>query len=97
LIPNTLAGFEPGIFCSWGERDDHYATPIEIGHAARAKLFCSTYQPHRLFVKIKLVRFRMQNISVMLNKRTSFLGKFGLGKVFMYACNDIYCCAFSQL
>jgi hypothetical protein len=23
----TLAGFEPGIFCSGGGRDDHYATP----------------------------------------------------------------------
>jgi hypothetical protein len=23
----TLAGFEPGIFCFWGGRDDHYATP----------------------------------------------------------------------
>jgi hypothetical protein len=23
----TLAGFEPGIFCSLGGRDDHYATP----------------------------------------------------------------------
>jgi hypothetical protein len=20
-------GFDPGIFCSWGERDAHYATP----------------------------------------------------------------------
>jgi hypothetical protein len=25
--PYTLAGFEPGIFCSVGGRDDHYATP----------------------------------------------------------------------
>jgi hypothetical protein len=25
--PYTLAGFEPGIFCSEGGRDDHYATP----------------------------------------------------------------------
>jgi hypothetical protein len=25
--PYTLAGFEPGIFCSVGERDDKYATP----------------------------------------------------------------------
>jgi hypothetical protein len=25
--PYTLAGFEPGIFCSGGGRDDHYATP----------------------------------------------------------------------
>jgi hypothetical protein len=23
----TQAGFEPGIFCSVGGRDDHYATP----------------------------------------------------------------------
>jgi hypothetical protein len=23
----TLAGFEPGIFCSVGGRDDHYASP----------------------------------------------------------------------
>jgi hypothetical protein len=27
LKPYTLAGFEPGIFCSVGGRDDHYATP----------------------------------------------------------------------
>jgi hypothetical protein len=27
LNPITLAGFEPGIFCSGGGRDDHYATP----------------------------------------------------------------------
>jgi hypothetical protein len=27
LKTNTLAGFEPGIFCSEGGRDDHYATP----------------------------------------------------------------------
>jgi hypothetical protein len=25
--PYTLAGIEPGIFCSVGGRDDHYATP----------------------------------------------------------------------
>jgi hypothetical protein len=25
--PCTLAGFEPGIFCSVGRRGDHYATP----------------------------------------------------------------------
>jgi hypothetical protein len=25
--PYTLAGFEPGIFCSVGGRDDHYAAP----------------------------------------------------------------------
>jgi hypothetical protein len=25
--PYTLAGFEPGIFCSVGGRDDQYATP----------------------------------------------------------------------
>jgi hypothetical protein len=25
----TLAGFEPGIFCSVGGRNDHYATPPE--------------------------------------------------------------------
>jgi hypothetical protein len=25
--PYTLAGFEPGILCSGGGRDDHYATP----------------------------------------------------------------------
>jgi hypothetical protein len=25
--PYTLAGFKPGIFCSVGGRDDHYATP----------------------------------------------------------------------
>jgi hypothetical protein len=25
--PYTLAGFEPGIFCSGGGRDSHYATP----------------------------------------------------------------------
>jgi hypothetical protein len=25
--PYTLAGFEPGIFCSVGGRDDHYGTP----------------------------------------------------------------------
>jgi hypothetical protein len=24
---DTLAGFEPGIFCSIGGRDDHYTTP----------------------------------------------------------------------
>jgi hypothetical protein len=23
--PYTLAGFESGILCSWGRRDDHYA------------------------------------------------------------------------
>jgi hypothetical protein len=28
LKPYTLAGFEPGIFCYGGGRDDHYATPI---------------------------------------------------------------------
>jgi hypothetical protein len=27
LKPHTLAGFKPGIFCSVGGRDDHYATP----------------------------------------------------------------------
>jgi hypothetical protein len=27
IKPYILAGFEPGIFCSVGERDDHYATP----------------------------------------------------------------------
>jgi hypothetical protein len=27
LKPYTLAGFEPGIFCCVGLRDDHYATP----------------------------------------------------------------------
>jgi hypothetical protein len=27
LKPYTLAGFELGIFCSVGGRDDHYATP----------------------------------------------------------------------
>jgi hypothetical protein len=27
LKPYTLAGFEPGIVCSVGGRDDHYATP----------------------------------------------------------------------
>jgi hypothetical protein len=26
LKPYTLAGFEPGIFCSVGGRDDHYTT-----------------------------------------------------------------------
>jgi hypothetical protein len=26
--PYTLAGFEPGFFCSVGGRDDHYATCI---------------------------------------------------------------------
>jgi hypothetical protein len=25
--PKNLAKFEPGIFCSVGGRDDHYATP----------------------------------------------------------------------
>jgi hypothetical protein len=25
--PHALAGFEPGIFCSGGGTDDHYATP----------------------------------------------------------------------
>jgi hypothetical protein len=25
MKPYTLAGFEPGNFCSWGGRDDHYA------------------------------------------------------------------------
>jgi hypothetical protein len=31
LLPSFFSlfwwGFEPGIFCSWGGRDDHYATP----------------------------------------------------------------------
>jgi hypothetical protein len=27
LKPYTLAGFEPGIVCFGGGRDDHYATP----------------------------------------------------------------------
>jgi hypothetical protein len=26
LKPYTVSGFEPGIFCSWGGRDDHKAT-----------------------------------------------------------------------
>jgi hypothetical protein len=30
LKPYTLAGFEPGIFCSGGGRDDRYATYCEF-------------------------------------------------------------------
>jgi hypothetical protein len=32
--PYTLGGFEPGIFCSVGGRDDHFATPLGL-----AKIF----------------------------------------------------------
>jgi hypothetical protein len=35
ILPYTLAGFEPGIFCTVGGRDDHYATP--------PGLFCKTF------------------------------------------------------
>jgi hypothetical protein len=28
--PYTLAGFEPGIFCSVGGRGDHYSTPPAV-------------------------------------------------------------------
>jgi hypothetical protein len=43
--PYTLAGFEPGIFCSVGGRDDHYTTPP--GHqngftiSCQARLFAT--------------------------------------------------------
>jgi hypothetical protein len=37
LKPYTLAGFEPGIFCSVGGPDDHYATPPRQGTAKHFK------------------------------------------------------------
>jgi hypothetical protein len=34
----TLAGFEPGIFCSVGGRDDHYATPPGLHVSNRLRM-----------------------------------------------------------
>jgi hypothetical protein len=48
--PYTLAGFKPGIFCSVGGRDDHYATPpggIFINFCEKAiKIFVGANEPY---------------------------------------------------
>jgi hypothetical protein len=44
--PYTLAGFEPGIFCSVGGRDHHYATPPRLFFSLKKNIF---YLP--LFLK----------------------------------------------
>jgi hypothetical protein len=53
LKPYTLAGFKPGIFCSVGGRDDHYATPpvyvslYEIKSVAFYSCKCTSNRPRQ--------------------------------------------------